>query len=108
MVLDALDQGPGLSDIEIPTELTDFNHNDRLNFVYCDFGEIERIIPEGRIGTYHPYFVYPVRDTIKIDNQLTKAYNEKHYVYATSSHGEEIRVFYPNNGGKPRVWKGRK
>jgi hypothetical protein len=49
-----------------------------------------------------------VRDTIKIDNQLTKAYNEKHYVYATSSHGEEIRVFYPNNGGKPRVWKGRK
>jgi hypothetical protein len=40
-----------------------------------------------------------------LDTPLTKTYNEKHYVYAGLEFGKEIKIFYPNNGGKPKVWK---
>ncbi len=34
-----------------------------------------------------------------------KKYNEQHYVFAGYNSSEKIKIFYPENKGKPRIWK---
>ncbi|HVW14664.1 MAG TPA: hypothetical protein VHB54_12590 [Mucilaginibacter sp.] len=104
----AFDQVNGdnlITAIALPITLTDLNYDGRLDFVSKDWGELERPVPGGNIGSYDPYYVCPINNILKIDTPLTKAYNEKHYVYAGLDFGKEITIFYPKNGSTPRVWK---
>jgi len=105
MAFDPFNDGNEEPDIESPVTLTDLERNDRLCFIYKSMGEIERQVEGGDIGTYTPFFVYPVDDFCRLSVPLTKKYNEDHYVFAGIKPSEKIRIFYPNNGGKPRVWK---
>jgi len=105
MVFDPLNDNNGEPDIEWPVTLTELQDNGRLCFIYKDMGEIEREVEGGDIGTYTPYFVYLIDDYCKLNEPLTKKYNEDHYVFAGIKPNEKIRIFYPKNGGKPRIWK---
>ena len=105
MAFDPLNDGNGEPDVEWPVTLVDLGHNDRLCFIYKYMGEIERVVEDGEIGSYTPFFVYPVDDFCKLSEPLTKKYNEDHYVFAGIKLNDKIRIFYPKNGGKPRIWK---
>jgi len=94
-------------DVEWARELTDLEHNGRLCFVFSEMGELYGTppVPNADLGTYHPYYVYKITDTCQLDKPLTRAYNEKNYVFAGYRYSEKIKVLYPRNGGKPRIWK---
>ena len=93
-------------DVEIPIGLTDLEKNGRLCFIYRGYGEFYKTVKGGQIGTYHPFYVFPITDECDYSKELSKAYNEQHYVYAGPSYNEKIEIFYPDNKKlKPRVWK---
>ncbi|HEY4325932.1 MAG TPA: hypothetical protein VGN20_18225 [Mucilaginibacter sp.] len=93
-------------DIEIPAKLIDLENNDRLCFVYSDYKELYKSVSGGYIGTYAPFYVFPVTDDYKDNEALSKTYNEKHYIYVDSKHQGKIEIFYPDNKKlKPRLWK---
>ncbi len=95
-----------LWDVEIPTKLIDLENNDRLCFVYTDYGEVYKQVKGGIIGTYHPYFVFQVTDDCKYNEPLSKLYNEENYIYVDPKHHGQIEIFYPDNKKlKPRLWK---
>jgi hypothetical protein len=104
MVLQDYDQRV---DVEIPATLADLNHDDRLCFAYRNFGEIVEETPKGRIGSYHPFFVYPVDDSCVVSERLTKKYNQDHYLFVDAHYKGDVRIFYPKNGGKPTIYRGK-
>ena len=105
MPFDELADDKGGLGIEAPIKLTTLDETGRLYFIYRNYGEVEREIEDGEIGTYVPYFVHPVDDYCELNEALTKKYHEDHYVFAGYKSSETIRIFYPKNGGKPRSWK---
>lgn len=93
-------------DIEIPIKLVDLENNDRLCFIYTHYGEVYKPTNGGMIGTYHPFYVFPVADEYKYNEALSKTYNQKHYIYVGSEHKGKIEIFYPDNKKlKPHLWK---
>jgi hypothetical protein len=94
-------------DIECPTKLIDLENNGRLCFIYRNIFEFYRVLKKGKVGTYSPFFVYPVDDSCKLSKPLTIAYNKKHYVFAGFRYNESIEVYYPNDGSQPRILKKR-
>jgi hypothetical protein len=103
-------------DVEVPIKLTDIEDNGRLCFVYTTLQEIVSSTSIGflnkknkgemaDIGSYAPYWVYPVNDSCRLDTPLSIMYNKKHYVYAGLKYNDKIRILYPRNGGKPSIWK---
>ncbi|HZX58047.1 MAG TPA: hypothetical protein VFE54_04955 [Mucilaginibacter sp.] len=105
--------GNGIYDVEVPTSLVDLQHNGRLCFVYQGIHEFDGYsnksaekLGKPDIGSYTPYFVFPVMDTCKLNKPLTKKYNEDHYVFAGFNYSEKISVLYPSDkNAKPRIWK---
>jgi hypothetical protein len=95
------------TDVEIPETLSELNRDERLCFVYRDYGERIKETPKGSIGTYNPFAVYPVDDSCIVNDELTKKYNQEHYIYPDGKYSGEILIFYPRNGGKPSVYKGK-
>jgi hypothetical protein len=94
-------------DVEVPKTLTDLEHYDRLCFVYNSIGERAGydVKTNSDIGTYTPYFVYPVTDTCKLNKPLTKKYNQENYVFAGFEYNDKLRVLYPRGKGKLRMYK---
>lgn len=93
-------------DVELPSKLIDLEGDGRLCFIFKDFIELYKEVKGGKIGTYCPYFVYPVDNDCGLNKAFTKSYNQKYYVFAGFNNSEEIKIFYPNNKRlKPRVWK---
>jgi hypothetical protein len=105
MPFDELDDDKGDLGIEAPVKITTLKPTGRLCFIYRNYGEVEREVEGGEIGTYVPYFVYPVDDYCKFNKALTKKYNQEHYIFAGYKSSETISIFYPKNGGKPRILK---
>jgi len=98
----------GIYDVEDPTKLVDLEHDGRLCFIYKGIGEFDGYDAKsnGDIGSYVPYFVFPVDDSCKLNKPLTKKYNEEHYVYAGLSFNDKIRVLYPRNKKrKPSIYR---
>ncbi len=92
--------------VEGPEKLIDLEKNGRLCFIYRQIGELFRQEKSGDIGTYHPYYVYPVLNKCALDSTLTKEYNNKFYVFAGFNYSEKIEILYPyNKKRKPRIWK---
>lgn len=95
----------GKLDVELPIRLIDLRKDNRLDFVYTNVKEVYKHVKGGMIGTYVPYFVYPVTDSCKLNTNLTKTYNEANYLYAGLKFGDKIEIYYPDNKKrKPRVW----
>ena len=94
-------------DVEVPQTLTDLDHNDKLCFVYNSIGERAGydVKTNSDIGTYTPYFVYPVTDTCKLNKPLTKKYNQENYVFAGFEYNDKLRVLYPRKKGKFSLYK---
>jgi len=95
-------------DIEHPVKLAALEPDGRLCFIYTEYGEFDEQLNNAMIGTYSPFFIYPVNDSCKLNKPLMKKYNEQHYVFAGYKYSENIRIRYPNNGGKPTIWKKRR
>ncbi|PTQ94160.1 hypothetical protein C8P68_107226 [Mucilaginibacter yixingensis] len=93
-------------DVEMPTGLIDLENNGRLCFIYSQYGEVYKSVKGGMIGTYHPFYVFPVTDNCEYSESLSKAYNEKNYIYVDPHRHKQIEIFYPDNKKlKPRLWK---
>lgn len=94
-------------DVEVPKTLTDLEQNGRLCFVYTTLHEFDGYDARSNadIGTYTPYFVYPINDTCKLNKHLTQKYNQDNYVFAGFNYNEKIRVLYPRKKGKFRIYK---
>ncbi|MBS1501459.1 MAG: hypothetical protein JST32_05325 [Bacteroidetes bacterium] len=112
MVFDPLNDNNGEPDIEYPVELSDLEHNGRLCFVYTFIYEYGGFSNESNrakglpdIGAYHPYLVYAVNDSCRLNKPLSKKYMEDNYVFAGYKYSEKINILYPRNGGKPTIWK---
>jgi hypothetical protein len=93
--------------IEPPVRLEDLDGDGRLEFLYRQIFEYSEI-PDtlnGKIGTYSPYFIYTVDSSCTLNQSLTRRYNEEHYVFAGYKYDEGIKVYYPNDGSKPRLWE---
>jgi len=100
------DHDDDIIDVELPLKLIDLNNDGRLDFIYRNLGEYDEVLNKGKVGVYHPFYIYPVYDdSCKLSKQLTKEYNLKNYVFAGYKCNERIRVYYPDNGGKPRILK---
>lgn len=112
MPFDALNDNRGGLDIEVPVELKDLENNGRLCFVYTVIHEYDGFSTKSLkdkgmpdIGPYVPYLIYPVGDSCKLNKVLSKKYMEEHYVFAGFEYSEKINIYYPRDGGKPRIWK---
>jgi len=94
-------------DVEVPRRLTDLEQNGRLCFIYNALHEFDGYDAKSNsdIGSYAPYFVYPVSDTCKLDKPLTKKYNQHNYVFAGFNYDEKIRILYPRKKGKFKIYK---
>jgi len=105
MVFDHSDDG---IDVEVPIELSELENNGRLYFVYTTLYELyeQKDKLNADIGTYHPYFVYPVDNNCKLNYALSKKYMEEHYVFAGYNYNEKIKILYPRDKRlKPTIWK---
>jgi len=97
----------GTLNIESPQKLVSLTNN-RLNFIYCGLHEFEGQTHDAMIGSYAPFFVYPVENNCKLNKPLMKQYNEEHYVFAGYDYNEKLRIRYPKNGSKPTLLKKRR
>jgi len=70
--------------------------------------EFEGQTHDAMIGSYAPFFVYPVENNCKLNKPLMKQYNEEHYVFAGYDYNEKLRIRYPKNGSKPTLLKKRR
>ena len=93
--------------VEAPETLKPLESSSRLCFIYREIFEMEEPLKNGSVGAYSLYFVYPVDDSCKLNKPLTKAYNEKYYVYPGYKYSERLRVYYPNNRSKPKLLKSK-
>lgn len=98
-------------EVEWPVTLTNLSGADHLCFIYRDTfqfagcsSELQYQKGKPDIGSYAPFYVYPVDDSCKMSKQLTKEYNQDHYVFAGFKYNEHILVFYPPKGGKYKIW----
>ncbi|MDO3644591.1 hypothetical protein [Mucilaginibacter sp. L3T2-6] len=95
----------GKLNIESPIALTDLNDDHRLDFVYRITFQCDQVLSNGKVCAYSPYFVYTVADNCNLNKPLMKAYNQKYYVFDGYEYSEEIAIFYPDDGSKPRIWR---
>lgn len=84
-------------DVELPTKLIELENNGRLCFIFRYMGEVCGEKDDAIIETYHPFFVYPVDDSCRLNHRLTKAFNEKHYVFAGYKMDSKIKILLPLN-----------
>jgi len=98
----------GKIDVDSPTKLISLKNDDRLDFIYRNINEFDEQTKDAMIGSYAPFFVYPVDDSCKLNKTLMKKYNEEHYVFAGFNYNEKLRIRYPNNCGKPTLLKKRR
>lgn len=103
MVLDAIDD----PDIEIPTGLTDLDNDGRLEFIFREYSQCVQTATNLQVCSYNPFYVYTIADTCKVNNPLMKAYNKKKYVFAGYKYSEDILIYAPEDGRRPRVWHGK-
>jgi hypothetical protein len=96
-------------DVEIPKTLRDLDNDGRMDFVFTGYREVIGPSPadslSGTIEVYCPYWVYTIDTDCTLNKVLTRKFNEDNYVFAGFDYSEEIGVFIPANGGKPRACK---
>jgi hypothetical protein len=99
------DRGENDVDIEVPIKLSDIDKDGRTDFVFRNLFELYEEVDslKADIGTYSPYLVYTIDNDCKLNETLTKKYNEDNYVFAGYEYSEKIKILYPRNGGKPSV-----
>ena len=101
------DKGDKDLDIETPITITDLDKDGRADFVFTNLIEYSEIIDslKAKVGSYSPFFVYTIDKVCVLNKPLTKQYNEKNYVFAGYEYNEQIKILYPDNGEKPRLFK---
>lgn len=69
--------------------------------------QIFQSLPEqnAELGTYVPFEVYLLKDKPEYSLEMSKAYNEKYYLWAGEKPSPFIKVIYPNDFGKPILYK---
>jgi hypothetical protein len=96
-------------DMEIPVKLVDLDKDGKLDFVFTAYREQEPspkgFKENGVFESYCPFFVYTVDTDCKLNEALTKKYNEDNYVFAGFKYNEDIEVFIPSMSGKKRACK---
>jgi len=95
----------GKLNVELPATLISLKNDDRLDFIYSNIHEDNGELKNAMIGTYSPFFVYPVKDTCELNKPLMKKYNEEHYVFAGYKNSDKVRILYPKNDAQPRIFK---
>ena len=95
-------------DVEIPITLADLDKDGRTEFIFRNMFEYYQQDDSlnADIGTYSPYLVYTIENDFKLNEPLSKKYNEDNFVFAGYKYSEEIKILFPRDKKeKPRVWK---
>ena len=88
-----------------PKLLADLDNDGHAELVAQAVPVILKADAKGMAGTYSPFIVYNLSPAFDIDKTLTEKYNRDHYVWAGLRSNEDIKVFSPNNGSKPKLIK---
>ncbi|MCW4469068.1 hypothetical protein OGH69_08845 [Flavobacterium sp. MFBS3-15] len=59
---------------------------------------------EEDIGTYSPFIIYSL-ENFSVNKSLTEKYNKEHYIWEGIEYNDQIEVYYPNDGSKPKLLK---
>jgi len=101
------DKGENDINIEWVVKIGDIDNDGRTDFVfrnsYQTYDYVDSL--KSDIGNYSPYFVYTIDNDCKLNERLTKQYNEENYVFAGFKYNDKIKILYPRNKSKPRVYK---
>jgi len=94
-------------EMQWPQGFEDINHDGKMEFVGDPssseaYQHIDSL--DADICTYDPTMVYDIDNGLKVNNELTKKYNQEHYVWAEPSDGPDVKVLVPRHG-KPRIVK---
>ena len=95
-------------DVEIPITIADLNKDGTTEFVFRNMFEFYKQVDSlnADIGNYSPYLVYTIDNNFKLNEPLTKKYNEDNFVFAGYKYSEEIKILFPRDKNKkPRIWK---
>ena len=103
MVLDATND----PDVEIPTGITDLDNDGRLEFIYTEYRQCVQTATNLQVCSYSPFYVYTIAGICRLNKPLMKAYNQKNYVFAGYEYSENILIYDPKDGRRPRVWHGK-
>lgn len=105
MVFDATEKTP----IEVPVSLTDLDKDGKTDFIFTNILEYEDEIDSlnAHLGYYSPFYVYTIGEGFDLNKTLTKQYNERNYVFAGYEADEKIKVIYPRNGSRPKIFKAK-
>ena len=87
--------------------LRDLDHDGRFELLdnHIFYYDARADTLDGTIGPYNPVYVYTIDDSFFLNKPLMKKYNEERSIFAGYERTDSIKVWYPNNGGRPRLWK---
>ncbi|MEL1245391.1 hypothetical protein AAEO56_14040 [Flavobacterium sp. DGU11] len=91
--------------IEEPLRMADINNDGRAELITQATPVFLSTDAKGLTGSYSPYLVYSLSPAFGIDKTLTEKYNREYYVWAGMRYSDAIKVFYPNDGSKPKIIK---
>ncbi|AWH83742.1 hypothetical protein HYN59_00805 [Flavobacterium album] len=91
--------------IEEPLKMADINNDGSAELITQATPVFSNTTANGLTGSYSPYLVYSLSPVFGIDKTLTEKYNREYYVWAGMRYSDAIRVFYPNDGSKPKLIK---
>lgn len=91
--------------IEEPLKIADINNDGHAELITQAVPEYYKATENGFIGTYSPYIVYTLSPGFAIDKTLTEKYNREHYIWEGMKYNDQIKVYYPNDGSKPKLLK---
>ena len=85
----------------------DLNNDGNVDIIGRSNGELLNIYDSlnAHLEHYNPYQVYSIDANCKINEQITKEYNEKHYVFAGYYYDDKILVFCKNDKSEFRIEK---
>ncbi len=91
--------------IEEPLKMADINNDGHAELITQVVPEYFKVSGGGLIGTYSPHFVYSLSPYFDINKTLTEKYNKEHYIWEGMKYNDQIKVYYPNDGSKPKLLK---
>lgn len=97
-----------LTEFENPIKLIDLNRDGLVNIIGNNVGELETQIDSlnADIVSYRPFFVYDVKvNGILLNKELTKKYNQEHYVWAGLDSVGKVRLLQYRDSRKPKILK---
>ncbi len=109
-IVDGKVQMQQISKFKEAEEFTNFDGDGTTELIGRNNYEVSEVNDDldADLGTYAPFYVLSYvkngkSGAFQLDSKLTEEYNQKNYVWKGMNYDENIKVWYPRNGEKPRL-----